>query len=140
MGVDPAKAQSLADAIADFRDADNLPRLRGAEEAQYRDAGLVWGPKNAPFQTVGELQQILGMTAEIYRRVAPDLSVYSVTGALSATADERLTRIMRRAGFDSQTVAASPSEVFSIRAEAKSANGGCSSGRLSCNRVPTGNH
>jgi len=124
VGVDPGNAQSLADAIADFRDPDNLRRVRGAEAADYRDAGLDWGPKNAPFQTVEELQQVLGMTAEIYRRVAPDVSVYSVTATLPATADERLTRILHEAGFDSQTATSSPREVFSIRAEAKSANGG----------------
>ena len=100
VGVDPAKAQSLADAIADFRDPDDLPRLHGAEEADYRDAGLAWGPTNAPFQTVEDLQQVLGMTADIYRRVAPDLSVYSLTATLPATTDERLTKIVRDARFD----------------------------------------
>jgi general secretion pathway protein K len=124
VGVDPAKAQGLADAIADFRDADNLTRAHGAEEGEYREAGLVWGPKNAPFQTVEELQQVLGMTAEIYRRVAPDLSVYSITATFPATADERLSRTLRQAGFSSLSLGASPRLVFSIRAEAKSANGG----------------
>jgi general secretion pathway protein K len=122
VGVDPGKAQSLADAIADYRDDDNLPRPRGAEEAEYRDAGLAWGPKNAPFQTVEELQQVLGMTPEIYGRVAPDLSVYSITATLPATTDERLTGVLRQAGFTS--LANSPMIIFSIRAEAKSANGG----------------
>lgn len=124
VGVEPGNAQSLADAVADFRDPDNLRRVRGAEAVDYRDAGLGWGPKNAPFQTVEELQQVFGMTAEIYRRVAPDVSVYSVTGTLPATDDKRLTRILHEAGFDSQTAASSPGEVFSIRAVAKSANGG----------------
>jgi general secretion pathway protein K len=123
VGVDRGEAQSLADAIADYRDADNLPRPGGAEEAEYRDAGLAWGPKNAPFQTVEELQQVLGMTPEIYERAAPDLTIYSVTGTLSPAADDkRLTRIMSQAGFTS--FASSPGLVFSIRAEAKSANGG----------------
>ena len=124
VGVDPGKAQSLAAAIADFRDSDNLARPSGAEEAEYRDAGLAWGPKNAPFQTVEELQQVLGMTAEIYGRVAPDLSVYSVTATIPAAADGRVTRILRRAGFDSASIATAPRIVFSIRAEAESSNGG----------------
>jgi general secretion pathway protein K len=123
VGVDRGEAQSLADAIADYRDADNLPRPGGAEEAEYRDAGLAWGPKNAPFQMVEELQQVLGMTPEIYERAAPDLTIYSVTGTLSPAADDkRLTRIMRQAGFTS--FASSPGLVFSVRAEAMSANGG----------------
>ena len=69
-------------------------------------------------------RQVLGMTAEIYKRVAPDLSIYSVTGTLPATADERLASILRRAGFKPLPLAASPRIVFSIRAEAISANGG----------------
>jgi hypothetical protein len=50
--------------------------------------------------TVEDLQQVLGMTADIYRRVAPDLSVYSLTATLPATTDERLTKIVRDARFD----------------------------------------
>jgi general secretion pathway protein K len=78
-GVDPGTAQSLADAVADFRDVDDVKHRHGAERAEYRAAGLAWGPKNAPFQTVDELEQVLGMTAEIYERVATDLTIY--TGA-----------------------------------------------------------
>jgi general secretion pathway protein K len=126
VGIDPGKAQSLADAIADFRDADNLPRPHGAEEAEYRAAGLLWGPKNAPFQAVEELQQVLGMTPEIYERVTPDLTIYSLGAAVNPTkVGERLTEILRRAGFNS--VAGSqgiPAYIptYSIRAEVKSSN------------------
>jgi type II secretory pathway component PulK len=77
VGVDRSSAQSLADAIADFRDADNLPRLSGAEEADYRTRGVAWGPKNAPFQSLEEVQQVLGMTPEIYGRIAPHLTTYA---------------------------------------------------------------
>jgi general secretion pathway protein K len=126
VGVDPSRAQSLADAIADFRDADNLPRPRGAEEAEYRTAGLAWGPKNAPFEAVEELQQVLGMTREIYERVAPDLTIYSLGAAVNPTkVGERLTEILRRAGSDSFIVSQrTPAYVaaYSIRAEAKSSN------------------
>jgi general secretion pathway protein K len=124
VGTEPGQARSLADAIADFRDPDNLTRAQGAEEAEYRDAGLVWGPKNAPFQTVEELQQVFGMTAEIYARVAPDLSVYSVTSTLPKAVNERITGILRHAGFEPGSFATLPRVVFSIRAEAESASGG----------------
>jgi general secretion pathway protein K len=124
IGVDPDQAESLADAIADFRDADDLKHLKGAEEAEYRAAGLEWGPENAPFQTIEELQQVLGMTAEIYDRVAPDLSVYALTSTLPATDDERIMRIISQAGFEPPPVATSPRAIFRIRAEAKTDNGG----------------
>jgi general secretion pathway protein K len=124
VGVDPAKAQALADAIADFRDPDNLRRLSGAELSDYRDAGLNWGPKNAPFQAVDELQQVFGMTPELYSRVAPDLTVYSVATTLPMAADQRMSGLLRKAGITTQSPPSSPGLAFSIRAEAKSPNGG----------------
>ena len=80
VGIDPGEAQSLAGAIADFRDPDNLPRVGGAEETQYQAAGLAWGPKNSAFEAIEELRRVLGMTPRIYEQVAPDLTVYSVAG------------------------------------------------------------
>src|SRR5262249_37230608 len=77
VGIDQGKAQALAASIADFRDADNFQRLNGAEEAEYRAAGLSWGPKNAPFYSIDELQQVFGMTTQLYERVAPSLTIYS---------------------------------------------------------------
>jgi general secretion pathway protein K len=121
VGVDPGKALSLADAIADFRDPDSFSRPSGAEEADYQAAGLAWGPKNAPFEALEELQNVLGMTAEIYGRVAPNLTIYS-GGAINPTlAGERLTSILREAGFKS--FVSSRGMAYSIRAEAKSSNG-----------------
>jgi type II secretory pathway component PulK len=103
LGIEKDKAQSLADAIADFRDGDNLRRLRGAEAADYRDAGLAWGPKNAPFQAVEELQQVFGVTPELYRRVIPYLSIFSVT--------------------EVQDFAGWPRRAYSIRAEVEGPHG-----------------
>jgi Type II secretion system (T2SS), protein K/FG-GAP-like repeat len=120
-GVDRSRAQSLADAIADFRDPDNLRRFSGAEQTDYKAAGLTWGPKNAPFQEIEELQQVLGMTPEIYKRIAPYVSVHTTNWVNPSIADEQLTRILRQTGFsnfvDVQGMA------YSIRAEAKSSSG-----------------
>ncbi len=121
VGIDAATAQSLADAIADFRDVDDLPRLRGAEEAQYRAAGLTWGPKNAPFESIEELQQVLGMRAQIYKRIIPDLTIRSWGTVNPTLAGDRVTTVLRRVGF--RDFADSQGIVYSIRAEAKSSNG-----------------
>lgn len=84
VGVDPAQAEALSDAIQDWRDADDIPRPHGAEAAQYAQAGLDYGPTNRPFQVVSEVQQVLGMTYEIYRRIEPAITVYSNTGVPNA--------------------------------------------------------
>ena len=42
-------------------------RPNGAEAPDYRAAGLKYGPSNAPFETVGELARVLGMTPASFR-------------------------------------------------------------------------
>ncbi len=76
-GVDTAKAAQLLDAILDWRDADSLSRPNGAESDAYHAAGLKYEPANAPFEAVEQLQQVLGMTPEIYLRIAPLVTVQS---------------------------------------------------------------
>ncbi len=124
VGVDPGKARSIADAVADFRDEDNLKRLNGAEGADYRTAGLAWGPKNAPFGTVEELQQVLGITPPIYARLVPYLTTYSLGFAVdTSVAPKRLIEMLQRAGFRN-LVESHGGFVFTIRAEAQGSDGG----------------
>lgn len=76
-GVDEGEATVLVDAIIDFRDPNDLRQLNGAEARDYRDAGLPYGPKDAPFEALEELRQVYGMTAAVYERVAPGLTVHA---------------------------------------------------------------
>jgi general secretion pathway protein K len=76
-GLTDDEATQLLEAILDWRDGDPLKRPNGAEEADYRAAGLSYRPGNAPFQAVEELQLVLGMRPELYRRIAPQVTVYS---------------------------------------------------------------
>jgi general secretion pathway protein K len=77
LGLSDAASVTLLDAVLDWRDADNLKRLHGAEDDDYRAAGKNYVPPNGPFETVDELQRVLGMTPELYRKLAPVLTVYS---------------------------------------------------------------
>jgi general secretion pathway protein K len=77
-GVEPEQADALAAAILDWRDADNLNQPQGgAEDQDYAAAGLGYGAKDAPFESIDELQQVLGMDGDIYARIAPFLTIYS---------------------------------------------------------------
>lgn len=76
-GLADEEATRLLDAIIDWRDADSLKRPSGAEESDYRAAGLAYRPGNAPFQATEELQLVLGMRPELFRRLAPSITVYS---------------------------------------------------------------
>ncbi|WP_375056548.1 general secretion pathway protein GspK [Zobellella sp. DQSA1] len=74
-GLDDGQRARLVDAIMDWRDGDDLRRLHGAEYDDYIAAGLDYGPRNAPFQTVDEVLRVLGMTPEIYRRIRHSLTI-----------------------------------------------------------------
>jgi general secretion pathway protein K len=79
VGLDLGAAEALSDAIQDWRDADSQVRPHGAEAPQYAAAGLDYGPTNLPFQTVSEVQQVLGMTYDLFKKIEPAITVYSGT-------------------------------------------------------------
>ena len=64
-------------AIVDFRDADDDPSPGGAESAAYQAAGLGHGPKNGPFETITELDQVLGMTVTLLNRLRAVVTVHA---------------------------------------------------------------
>jgi general secretion pathway protein K len=77
VGLSDDDAAKLLDAILDWRDPDSVKRPNGAEEDDYRAAGLSYKPANAPFQAIEELQLVLGMQPQIYRRLAPSITVFN---------------------------------------------------------------
>ena len=74
-GVGERAALELADAVIDWRDSDDAPGEFGAEIAEYDAAGYPYGPTNQAFQTVAEIQQVIGMTQAIYADIRDLLSV-----------------------------------------------------------------
>jgi general secretion pathway protein K len=76
-GLDDDRAAALSEAIADWRDPDDFKHPHGAEEADYKAAGLDYGPTNGPFETTAELARVLGMTSDLYNRLMPLVTVYS---------------------------------------------------------------
>ncbi len=83
LDVPEDEANALSSAITDWRDDDDLARLNGAEDGDYKQAGLAFGAKDEPFVAVEELRQVLGMTPDIYRRLAPEVTVENEGGALA---------------------------------------------------------
>jgi general secretion pathway protein K len=83
-GLPDDEAARVLDAILDWRDPDSLKRPNGAEEPDYKAAGLSYKPANAPFQAIEELQLVLGMRPELYRRLAPHITVFSRSPGVNA--------------------------------------------------------
>jgi general secretion pathway protein K len=88
-GLNDEEANKVLDAIVDWRDADSFKRPNGAEEAEYRAAGLTYKPANSQFQAIEELQLVLGMRPEIYRRLAPSITVFSRQPGVNTTIASR---------------------------------------------------
>lgn len=76
-GVDKIAAQKIAAAMADWIDPDDLVNPNGAEKDEYESAGLGYGPSNRPFVTPSELQQVLGMSYELYLKVEDMITINS---------------------------------------------------------------
>ncbi len=67
----------LVSAILDWRDEDDLVHIEGAEKQEYQDAGLSYQPRNKPFQSIEELQLVLGMDKSVFKWIEPLITVYS---------------------------------------------------------------
>jgi general secretion pathway protein K len=90
-GLDADSAAQLVDAIGDWKDADDFRRPNGAEAPEYVAAGLKYTPANAPFETLAELQRVLGMTPALYAKVADSLTVYSRIAGVNPANASRAT-------------------------------------------------
>ncbi len=77
------RATRLADQILDWRDADSLRRLNGAEATEYEALGLDYAPRNGPFERIQELKLIPGMPDDLIDKLDRQVTVYS--GNFNAT-------------------------------------------------------
>jgi type II secretory pathway component PulK len=73
--VDYADADHLAQAILDWRDEDEIPRIDGGEREQYIDENLPVLPPNREFAELSELRHVRGMTQELYELASPYLTL-----------------------------------------------------------------
>jgi type II secretory pathway component PulK len=109
LGIAPDRAVALAAAIVDFRDEDDIPGVNGAESVAYRAAGLAHGPKNAPFETVMELDQVLGMDFALFSRLRLVTTVYSrQPGIDAAVAPREILSAAASSGAGASAVSATP--------------------------------
>lgn len=78
LGAESPEATRVAAAIVDWRDPDLLTQAAGgAEDGDYASAGRAYGAKDAEFEGIAELQQVLGVTPALYARIEPHVTVFS---------------------------------------------------------------
>lgn len=90
---DSAQAEEIADAVVDWRDADDEPELLGAESDYYLNLEQPYRAKNAPFDSPFELLLVKGITKEIFYGDAelgtPPLTELITTYSAVPNVDER---------------------------------------------------
>lgn len=79
-GKPQEQADAIAAAVVDWRDADDMVSPNGAEKDEYEAADYAYTPRNQPFATVSEIQQVMGVDHEFYRRIADAITIYSGGG------------------------------------------------------------
>jgi general secretion pathway protein K len=108
IGIGEPRADSMVDALLDWRDADDIPRPLGAEREWYRAAGR-FAPRNGPFADIREVQRVRGFEADalpdsVLRAmltVEPGRIIWSraplvVLASLPGIGEEALARIAER--------------------------------------------
>jgi type II secretory pathway component PulK len=104
LAIDAGDADRLAQRIADWRDADDFRRARGAERDDYLRAGARQLPTNADFARADELRDVDGMTPELYARIAPFVTVLG-TGQINVNAAPREV-LLSLPGMGDESIAA----------------------------------
>jgi general secretion pathway protein K len=101
--IDARSANRIAQAIADWRDHDQLRRANGAEREDYLRAGAPMLPADAIFDDVGTLRFVQGMTDALYDSIAPCLTVMG-NGGINLNAAPRAV-LLALPGMTEESVA-----------------------------------
>lgn len=115
VGASPAQAAALAGRIGQwiFPTGDTGPDA--PQNAPYRAAGLAYGPPGAPFESVDELGEVLGMTPALLAALRPHVTVYAQGNLDPAFADPVVQRAARAAGMGEGAGPAAPGQQQGLR-------------------------
>jgi general secretion pathway protein K len=133
LAATPEDADTAIDRVLDFRDGDSNVRAEGAEAPEYLAQGRPKGmPKNAPFDAVEELDQVLGLEPSVLaaaRRwatvhttlsgVDPEVADPALTATLAAGYGDGMAAIISREFQSTSEPASLPPEI-SARSEQSS--------------------
>lgn len=78
--VSEVEAIAITQAIGDWMDADQQPRLDGAEDDYYAGLTPPYRAANRPLSSVSELRAVKGITSELYVALQPWVTVWPQSG------------------------------------------------------------
>ncbi len=90
---------SFADAVVDWLDNDDTPRVGGAESAYYLSLPFPYRAKNDLFDTLDELRLVRGFTPDKFEKLKPFLTVHS-SGAVNLNTAPKEVLMALSAGQD----------------------------------------
>jgi general secretion pathway protein K len=106
------QVQALTEAITDWIDGDEeVNGLGGAESQYYAQAEPMGRPPNHALASPSELMWVKGMTPEIYRALAPLITVWPTTGSMPVNLNTAPEQVLRSLGNPKETEPLSDSEV-----------------------------
>jgi len=113
-GLSHDDATALAGNIVDWRTpvSDDMAERakQNAVDDAYVKAGRAFVPRHGPFETVSEVNLVLGMTPRLYSEIAPSLTVYSRKNVVNFSyASEGLKRALEADDENEQDGAMPPS-------------------------------
>jgi general secretion pathway protein K len=127
-GSDPDTARRIATAISEWVGSSAAARPQEALVANYRAAGLDYGPPGAPFETLGELGRVLGMTPAVLLAIRPHLTLFGPQEPNSTTTDPVVAAALAMTSTAGQPVVqpgpAAPSDALMVRITALAAGPG----------------
>ena len=125
VGAPPSQAAAVSHAMLDWRQSDDNDQTGTARKiAQYRAARLDYAPPGAPFESLDEIQRVLGMTPDLFRRLKPNLSIYQTGDPDIATALPAVAKALRTLNLPPQPPNADVTQIVSIVARVTTDRGG----------------
>ena len=103
-GLPEAKADDLAYSLLDWIDSDEFfghPQY-GAEDRYYKGLDVSYEAKDAPFEVIDELLLVKGLTAEVFEKIRPFVTIYG-NGRVNVNTAPRA--VLYAMGFSAEAVA-----------------------------------
>jgi general secretion pathway protein K len=94
IGSDPDTALRLAAAVGQWVGSGSVARPQDTLLAEYRAAGLDYGPPGAPIETLDELGRVLGMTPALLAALRPHLTLFGPPQPNPATTDTVVAAVL----------------------------------------------
>ncbi|MCU7852779.1 MAG: general secretion pathway protein GspK [Candidatus Thiodiazotropha sp. (ex Monitilora ramsayi)] len=110
--------EQLSDALEDWRDSDDLKRLKGAEDNDYANAGFTYGTTDRNLESVDELGYVMGFNRDSVDKLRPYVTVYSGLSSVDHQfASETLTTLLKQGTSMDSGIADAFSQIESELAE-----------------------